>query len=160
VIKSNIKWTEYGARTGTLGVQGQFNRIASGQRNIWKTRRCKSSIKKDVEAQNMKNLGGLNWLRTGFPTSQQGPAPRSQLFKYLYHKQTCTVCAEQSSCTENTKSVATTEAFYVVEFIFCNITACSPLKVNGRFGCYLPGFLLGLFFHPKDGGDIFLRNLG
>jgi hypothetical protein len=68
--------------------------------------------------------------------------------------------------------------------IFWDITQCSPLKVN-RFrrnmsrlssgsknkpskisvssaACYLlhAGFLLGLFFEPEDGGDIFLRKVG
>jgi hypothetical protein len=26
--------------------------------------------------------------------------------------------------------------------------------------CFHPGFLLGLFFGPEDGGDMFLRNVG
>jgi hypothetical protein len=56
--------------------------------------------------------------------------------------------------------------------IFWDIRPCSPLKVNGRFGgtyrlhlhllvtCFHAGFLLGLFLHPEDGGDMFLRNFG
>jgi hypothetical protein len=57
--------------------------------------------------------------------------------------------------------------------IFWDITPCSPLKVNRRFGgtylLHLHGsvfhlltrwFLLGLFFDPKDGGDMFLRKVG
>jgi hypothetical protein len=53
--------------------------------------------------------------------------------------------------------------------IFWDITPCSPLKVNRRFGgiyslllatCFYAGFLLGLFFDPEDGGDMFLRNVG
>jgi hypothetical protein len=74
--------------------------------------------------------------------------------------------------------------------IFWDITPCSPLKVNRRFGwtchlhlqgrrisqarnqrearskqstdCYLlhAGFLHGLFFGLEDGGDKFLRNVG
>jgi hypothetical protein len=61
--------------------------------------------------------------------------------------------------------------------IFWDITPCSPLKVNRSFGgkyrlhlqgrkisllgtCFHASFLLGLFFDPKDGGDMFLRNVG
>jgi hypothetical protein len=60
------------------------------------------------------------------------------------------------------------------------ITSCSPLKVNTRFGgiyrlhlqgrrislknlhakCFLAGLLLGLFFDPEDGNNMFLRNVG
>jgi hypothetical protein len=50
--------------------------------------------------------------------------------------------------------------------IFWDITPCSPSKVNPRFRgtsrANLPatyfhaGFLLGLFFDPEDGGDMFL----
>jgi hypothetical protein len=47
-------------------------------------------------------------------------------------------------------------------------TPCSLLKVNRRFGgkycplatCFHAGFLLGLFFDPEDGGNMFLRNVG
>jgi hypothetical protein len=47
-------------------------------------------------------------------------------------------------------------------------TPCSPLKVNQYFGgtchraCYLlhAGFLLGSFFDPEDGGEMFLQNVG
>jgi hypothetical protein len=65
-----------------------------------------------------------------------------------------------------------------------DITPCSPLKVNRRFGATyhlrlqgrrvspainqresrwqaeLAGFSLGLFFNPEDRGDMFLRNFG
>jgi hypothetical protein len=60
--------------------------------------------------------------------------------------------------------------------IFWDLTACSPLKVNRRLGgtyrlhlrglqallatCFHTGFLLGLFFDPEDGGDMFFRNVG
>jgi hypothetical protein len=48
--------------------------------------------------------------------------------------------------------------------LFCDVTPFSPLKVNRRFGsaCRLfrAGFLLGLFFDPEDGGDIFFLNVG
>jgi hypothetical protein len=41
--------------------------------------------------------------------------------------------------------------------VFWNITPCSPLKVNRRFGgtrrYHLQGFLLGLFYKPEIGGD-------
>jgi hypothetical protein len=60
--------------------------------------------------------------------------------------------------------------------IFWDITLCSPLKVNRRFGkkyrlhlraeqaeqdtsVKAGGTLLDLFY-PEDGGDIFLRNVG
>jgi hypothetical protein len=50
--------------------------------------------------------------------------------------------------------------------IFWDIMPRSPLKVNWRFGaldlallatCFHAGFLLGLFFDPKDGSDMFLQ---
>jgi hypothetical protein len=61
-----------------------------------------------------------------------------------------------------------------------DITPCSPLKFNRRFGIKYrlhlqcrrmsrarnqrgsrwPGFTLGLFFYTEDGGDVFLRNVG
>jgi hypothetical protein len=71
--------------------------------------------------------------------------------------------------------------------IFWDITLCSPLKVNRRFGgiyrlhlqgrisrarnqrenrwqaeptCFHAGFLLGLFFDPQDEVDVFPRNVG
>jgi hypothetical protein len=71
--------------------------------------------------------------------------------------------------------------------MFWDITPCSLLKVNGRFGgtyrlhlqgrkisrarneresralfaaCFHAGFLLGLFFGPEDGGDMLFRNVG
>jgi hypothetical protein len=50
--------------------------------------------------------------------------------------------------------------------MFWDITPCSALKVNGRFGetyhlhRFHVRFSLGLFFHPEDGGDMFLRNVG
>jgi hypothetical protein len=68
--------------------------------------------------------------------------------------------------------------------IFWDITPCSPLSVNRRFGetyrlhlqgrknklskksawklatCFHAGFLLSLFFDPEDGGHMFLRNFG
>jgi hypothetical protein len=48
--------------------------------------------------------------------------------------------------------------------IYRLITPCSPLKVNRRLAllviCFHAGFLLGLFFNPENGGDMFLRNFG
>jgi hypothetical protein len=44
-----------------------------------------------------------------------------------------------------------------------NITPCSPFDVNRRFGFasyFEAGFLLLLFFDPKDGVDMFLRKVG
>jgi hypothetical protein len=74
-------------------------------------------------------------------------------------------------------------------YIFWDITPCSPLKINRRFGriyrlhfqCRMnhvknqheagskqssvsfflhAGSLFGLLFDPKDGGDMYLRNVG
>jgi hypothetical protein len=48
--------------------------------------------------------------------------------------------------------------------IFWDITPCSRLIINRRFGrtyrLRLQGFFLSLFFGPEDGGDMFLRNVG
>jgi hypothetical protein len=52
--------------------------------------------------------------------------------------------------------------------IFWYMKQCTPLKVNRRFGgkcrklatCFHSDFLLGLFFNPEDGGDIFFSNVG
>jgi hypothetical protein len=64
-------------------------------------------------------------------------------------------------------------AVVMKSIIFWDITQCSPLKVNRRFGgtyrlhlqallatCFYTGFLLGLYFDPEDGGDMFVRNVG
>jgi hypothetical protein len=54
-------------------------------------------------------------------------------------------------------------------FIFWSITLCSPFKVNRRFGrtydlhlatCIHAGSLLDLYFHPEDGDDMSLWNVG
>jgi hypothetical protein len=77
--------------------------------------------------------------------------------------------------------------FFIKSTIFWDITPCSLLKVNRRFGetyhlhlqggkisrarnqresrwqaeiCSHAGFLLGSFFGPEDGGDMILRNVG
>jgi hypothetical protein len=46
--------------------------------------------------------------------------------------------------------------------IFWDITPCSPLKVNRRFGGTYPllhnGSLLGLFVDPEDAGDMISEN--
>jgi hypothetical protein len=53
--------------------------------------------------------------------------------------------------------------------IFWDVTPYGLLKVNKRFGgtrrmlallAVSFWFLLGLFIYPKDGSDIFLRNIG
>jgi hypothetical protein len=56
--------------------------------------------------------------------------------------------------------------------IFWDVTPHSPLKVGCRFGgtcllhlqgllaiCFHAGFVLGLFFMPEDGGNMFLLNV-
>jgi hypothetical protein len=64
--------------------------------------------------------------------------------------------------------------------IFWDTTPCNQLKINRRFGgiyglhlqgqkqqnrtlfstCFQAGFLLGLFFNPEYGGNMYLRNVG
>jgi hypothetical protein len=72
-------------------------------------------------------------------------------------------------------------AVVIKSSIFLDITPCNQLKINRHFGgtcrtdeeaskkqacsglCLLFAlrcFLLGLLLRPKDGGDIFLRNVG
>jgi hypothetical protein len=72
------------------------------------------------------------------------------------------------------------KAYFFKNFVFWDMTSCSPWKVSRRFGgifrpsssgsknksskkvaCYLLhiGFLLGLFFYPEDGSDMFFRNI-
>jgi hypothetical protein len=64
---------------------------------------------------------------------------------------------------------------FVKSTIFWDITPCSPLKVNRRFGgtyrlhlesqiallatCFHDSLLLGLFLDPEEEGDMFLRNV-
>jgi hypothetical protein len=64
--------------------------------------------------------------------------------------------------TERTKNTHTQKGS-----IFWDITPFSLLKVNRRFGAtcrlLLPAscrFLLGSYFNPEDGGDMFLRKVG
>jgi hypothetical protein len=47
--------------------------------------------------------------------------------------------------------------------IVWDMTPCSPLSVNVKAllaACFRAGFLLGLFFDPKNVADMFLRNVG
>jgi hypothetical protein len=44
--------------------------------------------------------------------------------------------------------------------IFWDITPCSPLKVGSACHLFHTGLLLGLFFDPAYGGDMFFRNVG
>jgi hypothetical protein len=43
----------------------------------------------------------------------------------------------------------------IMSYIFWDIRPCNPLKV--KQSCRL---LLGIFFDPEDGGDMFLQNVG
>jgi hypothetical protein len=92
------------------------------------------------------------------------------------HTITHLIVSQSQLCTLPTKCI------YVNCSIFWDITPCSLVKVNRRFGgtyrlhlqgrisraryqrillasCFHAGVLLGLF-DPEDGGDMFLRNVG
>jgi hypothetical protein len=81
--------------------------------------------------------------------------------------------------TKHNKNVGfeVSTAVVMKSIIFWDMTPCSLLRCNRRFGgtyrLHLQGrrskyachllicwFLLNYFFYPEDGGDIFLRNVG
>jgi hypothetical protein len=51
-------------------------------------------------------------------------------------------------------------AVVMKSIIFWDITPCSPLSVNRRFGGTYRLHLQGRKSKPEDGGDMFLRNIG
>jgi hypothetical protein len=100
-----------------------------------------------------------------------------------FHQVTTVPVTTYLTVTHPLKGFEVLKAVIVKCSVFWDVTPCSPFKVNRRFGgkycillhgrrisharnqseaCYLlhAGFLLGLFFDPNDGGDIFLRKIG
>jgi hypothetical protein len=115
----------------------------------------------------------LNKTRTNVSSIENG----------TYLEYVCSFCVLEFSSLEEIiyKNMSHYEKHLaaVKSTIFWDITMCSPLKVDRRFGgaCrfhlqgrrisgallstfFQAGFLLGVFFEPEDGGDMFLRNDG
>jgi hypothetical protein len=120
------------------------------------------------------------WLEGKGEASSAIPPPNPREF-FLWH--------QYSRSLRNDVGFEVLTAVVMKSPIFWDITPCTLLKVNRRFGgtyrrhlrgqrvsqankqagsklasraCYLPhaGFLLGLLFDPEDGGDMFLQNVG
>jgi hypothetical protein len=72
------------------------------------------------------------------------------------------------SANSNLKAESNIQNINIIKsYIFWDITSCSSLKVNRRFGgisllttCFHAGFLLGFFFETEDGYSMLLRTAG
>jgi hypothetical protein len=88
---------------------------------------------------------------------------------YRLHLQGCRIVSEAKRTTAVETSNPTFDyncvgfeiltAVVIESTIFWDITPCSPLKVNRVANCFHAVSLLRLFFSPKDGGGVFLRNV-
>jgi hypothetical protein len=115
----------------------------------------------DKEKWNICCLRRIIWSSLSRRIRIHFSALEEKFLKFWFHSSMCVSLFKNCVGFEFLAAVVTKSS------IVWDITACSQLKVNRRFGrtcsacCLLhAGFFLGLFFEPEYGYDIFLRNVG